>query len=184
MVSEFLWKRHYFFFWRKNKERVQINRGQKNTAKTLIVGIRGIRLFGLHSYTSHWLSLWAGASNFFLSLSFSICQNDKFRPHITQALYGTWPSVTLSVLFIFHIFTPGERTICWFTKKQTITKVNPLLSVLKFFWATTASRDWLVYIESMPFTTSISGWNGTGILWRPLFWIGEGHSDIGISAWG
>lgn len=86
---------------------------------------------------------------------------------------------------LFFIFSPGERTICWFTKKQTVTKVNPVLSLLKFFWATTSSRDWLVYIESMPFTTSISvlewPWNSmtpTLLNWRRARW--HWHFCLGL----
>lgn len=86
---------------------------------------------------------------------------------------------------LFFIFSPGERTICWFTKRQTVTKVNPVLSLLKFFWATTSSRDWLVYIESMPFTTSISvlewPWNSmtpTLLNWRRARW--HWHFCLGL----
>lgn len=179
-------KKTFFFFFLKKKygegtDKKEAEKEYHKDPKTGNEGYQAIQSPSLHFSLAFFVSWW---EQFLSEPQFFHFPKWRVAPRITQALYGTWPSVTLSVLFIFHIFTSGERTIFWFTKKQTITKVNPLLSVLKFFWATTASRDWLVYIENMPFTTSVSGWNGTGILWHPLFWIGEGHSDIGISAWG
>lgn len=123
-----------FFFRRKNMKRVQMKRGKISALKSPEDWELGVSSYSESPFPHcHWLSLWPGTSNFFLSLSFSTSQNDTVGPHVTQALYGIWPSVTLSVLFIFIFFTVGERTICWLTKKQTITKVNPLLSLLKFF---------------------------------------------------
>ena len=156
-------------------ERVQ-KRHKKKTVKTPRLGLRAVWLWS-SSQRFPWLPLWPGANHFLLNLSFSICQHGKFGSHITWAFYGVWPSATLSVLY-FSFFPQVKEQFVDLLRSRLSPKSILCLACWNFF-------DWLVYIESMPFTTSISvlewPWNSmtpTLLNWRRARW--HWHFCLGL----
>lgn len=157
-------------------------RHEKKAVKTLRLGLWAVWLWS-SSQRFAWLSLWPGANHFLLNLSFSICQHGKFGSHITWAFYGVWPSVTLSVLYFSYFPQVKEQSVD-LLRGRLSPKSMLCLACWNFFGRQLPPGTGLCILRACHSPPQFRCWNGPGILWRPLFWIGEGHGDIGISAWG